>query len=92
MTDKINDGGPAFPCEQHETLEGTWNQTFDAGMSVRDYFAAAALTGMCSSPLFPEFAAQGDDISKPVCTKAEAVSRHAYVLADAMLSARENQS
>lgn len=32
----------AFPCEQHETQEGNWNQTFEPGMTLRDYFAAHA--------------------------------------------------
>jgi len=30
----------AFPGEQHETQNGNWNQTFDPGMTLRDYFAA----------------------------------------------------
>lgn len=34
----------AFPCEQHETSEGNWNQTFEPGMTLRDYFAAHAPT------------------------------------------------
>ena len=42
------DGGPAFPCEQHETLNREWNQSFEPGMSLRDYFAAAALQGYMS--------------------------------------------
>lgn len=37
-----NTGGPAFPAEQHETNDGNWNQTFDPGMTLRDYFAAHA--------------------------------------------------
>ncbi len=40
----IDLGGPAFPCEQHETQDNTWNQTFQSGMTLRDYFAAQALT------------------------------------------------
>ena len=48
--EKINDGGPAFPCEQHETLNREWNQSFEPGMSLRDYFAAAALQGYMSIP------------------------------------------
>jgi len=23
---EINDGGSVFPCEQHETLDGKWNE------------------------------------------------------------------
>ena len=36
---KHNDGGPAFP-HAHEDYE------FQRGMTLRDYFAAAALNGM----------------------------------------------
>lgn len=32
----------AFPAEQHETQDGNWNQTFDPGMTMHDYFAAHA--------------------------------------------------
>lgn len=39
---KINNGGPAFPCEQGHVPEHGWNQTFDSGMSLRDYFIAHA--------------------------------------------------
>lgn len=42
MTDK-NDGGAAFPGEQGHIPDGTWNQTFDPGMSLRDWFAGQAL-------------------------------------------------
>ena len=37
-----NMGMSAFPCEQHETSDGTWNQTHERGMTLRDYFAAHA--------------------------------------------------
>jgi len=33
----MKDGGSAFPSEQGETSEGLWNQTYDPGMSLRDY-------------------------------------------------------
>ena len=37
---KTNDGGPAFPGEQGHTEEHGWNQTWNPGMSLRDYLAA----------------------------------------------------
>ncbi len=66
----INDGGSAFP---HETSHG-----YDSGMSIRDYFAAAALQGIVS------------DASLPASSKKDGglVSRSAYEFADAMLKAR----
>lgn len=39
---KPNDGGPAFPGQQGHLPDGTWNQTFDPGMSLRDCFAVLA--------------------------------------------------
>lgn len=43
MSTETNNGGPAFPCEQGHIPDGTWNQTFESGMSLRDYFAAKAM-------------------------------------------------
>lgn len=40
MSDKINDGGPAFPC-----VEGPPNEFFK-GLSLRDWFAGQALVGL----------------------------------------------
>ena len=65
MSEKIETGGPAFPRPQGG----------DVGMTLRDYFAAAALTGII---------AKGEDEMYPVFRASEA-----YALADAMLKARE---
>lgn len=51
----IDIGGPAFPCEQHETQDNMWNQTFQSGMTLRDYFAAKVL----ASPLCERLAEMG---------------------------------
>ena len=71
MSEPISDGGSAFP---HETYNG-----YDSGMTLRDYFAAAAMQGIIS------------DASVPASSKkdGELVSRSAYAFADAMLKARE---
>ena len=42
----VDDGGPAFPSEQGHIPDGTWNQTYDPGMSLIDYFAAKVMQGM----------------------------------------------
>ncbi len=63
----INDGGPAFPTE---TSHGQ-----DYGMTLRDYFAAAALQGMLSnSKNYDSF---------------DGYSDAAYEYADAMLESRK---
>ena len=43
MNNEIDDGGPAFPGEQSQNIDGNWNGTFEPGMTLRDYFAARAL-------------------------------------------------
>jgi hypothetical protein len=46
----INDGGPAFPCEEQIRCNG---EVCDirkfTGVTIRDYFAAAALQGFCAN-------------------------------------------
>lgn len=48
MTDTINDGGPAFPCEEEAStsFSGCPVMIQHSGMTLRDYFAAAALQGI----------------------------------------------
>ena len=73
-----NTGGPAFPC--HPGIE---NPIYD-GMSLRDYFAAKAMQGICANP---------DDIHVPEDETydqyVDEISRSAYKIADAMLKARQ---
>lgn len=79
MSAPINDGGPARPCirptggnhlsDEPEPVE-RW-----PGMSLRDYFAAAALPAL--------IALEGTEVSIP------AVCEDAYDFANAMLKARE---
>jgi len=73
MNQPINDGGPAFPMGYHP--EG--NNADHFGMTLRDYFAAAALQGNIAHP---EVTGNRDDIA-----------RDAYKYADAMLKARNHQ-
>lgn len=75
MTKK--DGGPAFPSEQGETFDLTWNQTYDPGMSLRDYFAAKAMQAYSSLP---------DSFEKYSYYR---IAEFAYKQADAMLTQRD---
>lgn len=73
-----NNGGPAFPV-----LYGQCNEA--EGMSLRDYLAAAALTGTLASDAHPSIdllTLMGTD--EKIYQRAE----FAYKLADAMLKAR----
>jgi hypothetical protein len=71
MNQPINDGGPAFP---HTTQwDGITPAINHNGMTLRDYFAAAAL----------EKASRGSD------RNADEIAKRAFYIADAMLRARE---
>ena len=85
-----NDGGPAFPYEQHETQDGTWNQTTERGMSLRDYFAGQALVGLVSHKAHKLSKDYPDHIDAPPQDALDYdCALDAYALADAMLAARE---
>ncbi len=70
----INDGGPAFArtgADGHTSPQ--------IGMTLRDYFAAAALQGIISDA----------SVLASLKKDGELISRSAYHFADAMLKARE---
>ena len=76
MSQPINDGGSAFP---HTTQwDGITPAINHNGMTLRDYFAAAALQGMIASrgSLSTRFLAEDD-------------ASYVYEIADAMLKAKE---
>ena len=82
MSAPINDGGSAFPSPPSQHSNGFYS-TGD-GMTLRDYFAAAALQG--------NLAGQSIDVGyyegKDAWNKA---AKDAYAVADAMLKAREDK-
>ena len=67
MDKKTDDGGPAFPVPNDANVNG------QAGMTLRDWFAGQALSGLCV-----------DEYSS-----VKTGARRAYELADAMLAERE---
>ena len=72
MTEEIEDGGPAFACGDH-THGG------QGGMSLRDWFAGQALTGMLADP--------NSDTDLTFAT----IASDCYSMADAMLKARKGK-
>lgn len=75
MSVPINDGGPAFARDSHMDKQiGLYVQ--QQGMSLRDYFAAAALQGLM---------AQYD----PEDELEHYIAKWSYEAADAMIRARE---
>ncbi len=80
----IDDGGDAFPCAG---LSGLPNGDFiypTSGMSLRDHFATAALTGEVGGE---DFGGELAQLRTP--ENARLMARRAYMLADAMLAARK---
>lgn len=76
------DGGPAFPVPEFPMPNGKgWLEPDRLGMSLRDYFAAAALQGWLAS-YSRKSAHPVEDATQ------ETVAADAYAMADAMLAAR----
>ena len=76
-----NTGGPAFP---HEYKYGDGTAQRCDGMSLRDFFAAKAMQGwVASSPIISGEPMNGS------AEMAEQIAGASFVLADAMLRARE---
>lgn len=71
-----NNGGPAFP------VAGSEHNYPIEGMTLRDYFAAKVLSGWLAS--YP-----GSNLHPVAAGNADEVAKQAYMLADAMLRARE---
>lgn len=81
------DGGPAFPISQSGD---SWPFTF--GMSLRDYFAAAAMSGYLATFIMDPHPA-GRRFDEPTDDelaekRARELARVAYRTADAMLAVR----
>lgn len=75
MNNNINDGGPAFPHLETTSRGEPYHDHL--GMTLRDYFAAAALQPLVTSAIELDH------------SKWDAAAQHAYLIADAMLKARE---
>jgi hypothetical protein len=75
----MNDGGPAFP-ESAPNQQGRY-ETFQKGMSLRDWFAGKALEAiLIAQPHLPKEA---------IAKTPQDIPTAAYYYADAMLKARE---
>jgi hypothetical protein len=90
----IKDGGPAFPSGiSYRTDCGL--REFNGGMTLRDYFAAAALQGVLSEPYRPGQEGAWSAISRQRrgerehSTTDESLAFVSYCIADAMLAERE---
>lgn len=82
----VDVGGPAFPMPGivfEEDANGSVNECpplVSYGMTLRDYFAAKAMQGMCSI---------SNDSGGARYWTVEGIAKSAYAQADAMLEARK---
>ena len=77
MNNQINEGGPAFPHKRQIRCNGeVIDSEMEPGMTLRDYFAAAALN------------VQAHQFVDPYKDR-ELLAQDCYDIADAMLKARE---
>ena len=85
MNDTPNDGGPAYPTEGYD--HPNHGYVFGSpGMTLRDYFAAAALQGALACPT-P--AIQWVRLSEATgLTVDQIIAARSYELADAMIATR----
>lgn len=83
MSDIKDDGGPAFPRTANEQDRHA-DLYSEIGMSLRDYFAAAALTGLITMIARQRVKDLADGVQGG---RIEADA--AYAIADAMLAARK---
>lgn len=81
---KGDNGGPAFPKEDYQ-CNGADGSLGQEGMSMRDYFAAKAMSGDWASQDSEDIGAFPCDIDEELLIKRAQLY---YRLADAMLKAR----
>lgn len=89
MTATVNTGGPAFPVLPPCDMEGASASGYpypDAGMTLRDYFAAKAMRD-AREELIREWFHFHEDNERPEINP-DRVARMAYAMADAMLKER----
>ena len=98
---KINDGGPAFPVSYYVNTDGETFESSIQGMALRDYFAAKAMQGLIIEGMKSRAIAairkanddcgieEGEAHDSAVESSNFIVATEAYMLADAMLKARE---
>lgn len=88
---KIEDGGPAYPQITPFRIGPDDKLLRNTGMSLRDWFAGQALAGLCGNSGGPFQASPFSGWGLVNCGTGD-VARWSYVLADAMLAARQEQS
>src|SRR5690606_41040202 len=89
---QINDGGPAFPLPVEDLQCRSRFESGYGGMTLRDYFAAKAMHAIITEPTYEGAQSFLMYFKKRLGLKGEgmdAYAKVAYMMADAMLRARE---
>ena len=88
-TERINDGGAAFPLPIATGLDGSIYNIAQqsggecSGMTLRDWFAGQVLIGGCTSGL--------DPMHTPVWGGYPRIAKMSYEMADAMIAERDRK-
>ena len=85
---RINDGGPAFPLPVEDMHCRSRFESGYGGMTLRDYFAAKAMQSMLLDT--KQFAGCGLG-EAPLAAVPDIIAGWSYLMADAMLKAREDE-
>lgn len=90
----INDGGPAFPTLTYDQVAASngigISVTDHPGMTLRDYFAGMAMAALIAEPLNEgESSTAWRWTSQLLLSGPDTFAHAAYMMADAMLRARE---
>lgn len=80
---RVNDGGPAFAACNEADMNGTM------GMSLRDYFAAGVIAALVAGPDEALGIADGETVEQVLARHWLTEAKVAYLIADAMIAARE---
>lgn len=80
----VKTGGPAFPRTGRLDVAKPYKVQDQAGMTLRDWFAGQALTGVLAESWHPDMGH-----APPSSIPAARMAVYAYTLADAMIAARE---
>ena len=85
----MKDGGPAFPQDVAYLVGEVYNDPrTQGGMSLRDYFAAAALTGLLARGE-QEYSSEYSTAGPGGVISGKYIQDTVYRIADALLAARE---
>lgn len=82
-----NDGGQVYPSEQGQDAEGKWNQTYEAGITRRDWLAGLAMQGMAGREFHGTMTKRAFGVPPGQAEdRFVEMARWAYALADALIA------